>query len=117
MKTFLIFLAGCLITGLLLGIHISNLNQKLAISQSQILQISQLTQKLSSCEARFKRTTVLYEQPRNIFGQTNTSAPPLKEWVIPADVQPQYVGANAAFFSHYDSNTQVETVKFPAQKQ
>lgn len=70
-------------------------------------QLQAVTQQRDTCQSKFNRGTFLYEQP--ILGG------PTREWLLPVDVEPVYVGNRRGIFSHYDPKTQVETVKFDAK--
>lgn len=119
MKTVAAFIAGCLITGVIMSAFIAEQKNNRQVAQNQMLyqlnQVKQLTQERDSCQQKFSRNTVLYERPTTIFGQPNDAVPPTRLWTIPADVEPQYVGRSQGLFSHYDPKTQVETVKLPAK--
>jgi hypothetical protein len=115
MKAILGFLLGCVITGAVLGMYASDLKGELRNAQNQAQsQLKQASQDRNACQEKFSRTTFLYSRPTNIFGRPIGT--PVKVWVIPADLEPEYVGPSEGLFSHYDPKTQVETVKFPAVK-
>lgn len=115
MKAIVGFLLGCVITGAVLGMYANDLKIQLRNAQNQAQsQLKQVSQDRDTCRERFSRTTFLYSYPTNIFGRPTGT--PVKVWVIPADLEPEYVGPSEGLFSHYDPKTQVETVKFPAVK-
>ncbi|MGC1606402.1 MAG: hypothetical protein WA748_12830 [Candidatus Acidiferrum sp.] len=117
MKPILGFLLGCIITGAVLGIYANGLRVELRNEQNQVQSgLKQATQERDKCQDKFSRVTILYERPTNIFGQPIRNRGPLKAWTIPADLEPTYAGSSEGLFSHYDPNTQMETVKFVAKK-
>ncbi len=71
-------------------------------------QIQTLTQQRDICNAKFDRSTILYDQ--GLFGES-------KDWIIPADVEPVALGNNRGTFTHYDPKTQTETVHFQPKPQ
>jgi hypothetical protein len=114
-KAILSFLLGCIVTGAVVGVYASDLRNELRNARSQAQsELRQVAQDRDTCQERFSRTTFLYSRPTNILGRPIGT--PVKVWVIPADVEPEYVGSSEGFFSHYDTKTQVETVKFEAKK-
>jgi hypothetical protein len=66
-----------------------------------------VTKERDTCNAKFTRTTVLYD-----MGFFNTET---KAWVIPADVEPVMAPDKIGSYSHYDPKTQIETVHFPGK--
>jgi hypothetical protein len=118
------FVCGCIITAVVLGMYTVTLSRQLHAAQNTSqqnmqqqmrtvsAQLAEASQQRDACQDKFSRKTVLYE-PSVILGV------PEREWVIPADVQPEYVGTSrrGGQFSHYDPKTQVETVRFQAQGQ
>lgn len=65
-------------------------------------QLATVSAQNTECQAKFRRSTILYD---GILIQG-------RHWVIPADVDPVYVGQEGfAAYSHYDPQTQVETIK------
>lgn len=114
MKAILGFLLGCVITGAVLGMYANDLKNQLRNAQNQAQsQSKQITQDRDSCREKFSRTTFLYTRPMILGRPIGT---PVKVWVIPADLEPEYMGSGEGLFSHYDPKTQVETVKFQAVK-
>jgi hypothetical protein len=116
MKLVLAFLAGCVVTGTVLGLYINDQRYKneTYLNQSKA-QLEQLSKQRDTCQAKFNKVTVLYQQPMNIFGRPIKS--PVKLWAIPAEIQPAYLGLdNAGSYTHFDPRTLMETVKLPAKK-
>jgi len=116
-KVILSFLLGCAVTGTGMGVYGNNLKLQLVNSQqqaqSQVAQAAQVTHQRDTCQEKFMRATFLYTRPTNIFGTPNGA--PVKVWVIPADIEPRYLGPSEGSFSHYDPKSQVETVQFQAK--
>jgi len=117
LKLAIAFFAGCLVTGMIMGLVINDQRYKNETSQNRLkAQVEQLSKQHDVCQAKFSKVTILYQQPINIFGRATRNAP-VKVWAIPADVQPAYLGLdNAGSFTHFDPKTMVETVKLPAKK-
>jgi hypothetical protein len=92
----LLFLAGCNPhTGLTTELQeLRQENAELKIANELLIQ------QVAKLEAASDRQTWLYDG--NIIAG--------RKWVIPADVEPHYVGNGAAEYSHYDPKTQIETV-------
>jgi hypothetical protein len=65
-------------------------------------QITVLRNDINSCKAKFERATTLYDG----------TLPQGRRWVIPADVEPVYVGnvSGLADYTHFDPKTQTETI-------
>jgi hypothetical protein len=86
---------------------VAKLNEQMA---QQIQQIdflkntnTSLTQDRDTCQAKFQRSTILYDG--SVFES--------RRWIIPADVEPVlFTPERLASFSHYDPKTQTETMKF-----
>lgn len=117
MKPIFAFIAGCVLTGMLVGLYANDLKVQLRNRENQVvLQLKQANQQSDACREKFSRTTILYVRPTGLFGVVNRNVPPVKSWVIPADVEPAYTGPSEGLFSHYDPKTQVETVKFDAKQ-
>ena len=57
-----------------------------------------------ACNAKFSRSTFLYD-----VGLFNTET---RSWVIPADLEPVLAAGKNGTFSHYDPKTQTESVHF-----
>ena len=71
-------------------------------------QVQSLTQANQAYEAKFQRSTILYG---GIVFQS-------RQWVIPADVEPIYVGHEAqADYTHFDPKTQTETIHLKPKQQ
>jgi hypothetical protein len=71
-------------------------------------QIQSLTQANQEYEAKLQRSTFLYG---GILFQS-------RQWIIPADVEPIYVGHEAqADYTHFDPKTQTETVHLKPKQQ
>lgn len=126
------FVLGCVLTGAGLGIYASGLKAELSTAQTETQnqkmyansqqkneqrldqgKLQQVSEQRDACQAKFSRATILYVQQKNVFGTPFGDA--AKSWAIPVDVEPTYIGPAVGFFSHYDSKTQMETVKFPAK--
>ena len=132
-KSILWFLLGTVVTGVGLGICVFSLKGQLRDAEDS-LHREQEAEKLSSqqldagiqdklqriqselqdsnqqrdaCQSKFARGTFLYEQP--ILGG------PSRQWMLPADVEPIYLGSKRGIYTHYDPKTQVETVQFGAK--
>jgi hypothetical protein len=68
-----------------------------------------VTKERDTCNAKFARSTFLYD-----VGLFNNET---RAWVIPADVEP-VIGPNKfGTYSHYDPKTQTETVHFKGKAQ
>jgi len=126
------FAAGCLVTTLIFGLFVippvrraaaesarkaaqQKFSAELAKNpveaqlQSTKAALQTATQERDQCKAKFDRQTILYDN-------TFPSAPD-KIWVIPADVEPIAVGDHPVTYTHYDSKTKRETVRFHPQRQ
>lgn len=122
MKPVYAFLLGCLITAAVFGIYIGGLKSRLGstqnqgqfVVQQQARELQQVKEQRDTCQAKFNRSTILYTQQKSILG--SPFGDPKKVWVIAVDVEPEYVGSEVGLYSHYDSKSQVETVKFPAKR-
>lgn len=133
MKIMLAFVSGCVLTSAMFGMWVNDLKGALRNAQALTEQqkaalkandegklqevqaaLKESNQQRDTCQAKFARYTVLYVQPKNLFG--NPIGAPHKSWAVPADIEPVYVGQAVGMFSHYDPKTQVETVKFQAKK-
>ncbi len=92
---------------------LSLLQQRNAAQLKQIQtlqeQIQSVTTEKDTCQNKFNRGTFLYEQA--FLGG------PSREWFLPVDVAPVYLGQKKGVFTHYDQKTQVETVQFQAKTQ
>ena len=128
------FLLGCVLTGGALGIYASGLKAELSAAQvdaqnqkmnakveqngeesqeqTRLHEVTQqrdaMAQQRDACQGRFQRATFLY--------QNTLLGGPIRQWAIPADVEPVYLGAGGGTFTHYDQKTQMETVKFQAKQ-
>jgi len=67
------------------------------------------TQERDTCQAKFDRQTILYDN--TIYVE------PDKIWIIPADVEPIAVGDHRVTYTHYDPKTKRETVHFHPPRQ
>jgi len=64
-------------------------------------QVQALTQAKETCEAKFQRSTILYD---GLVFQG-------RRWIIPADVEPIYLGQGTQVdYTHLDMKTQTETI-------
>ena len=112
MKLAVAFLAGCLVTGTILVQVMIDQRYKNDLKRSYFrAAIKELLKKHETCQAKFDKVTILYEQPKSTRNEL------AKMWAIPADVQPTYLGTdNAGSFTHLDPKTMAETGKVPAGK-
>jgi len=67
------------------------------------------TQERDTCNARFDRQTILYDN--------SIVVDPSRVWIIPADVEPIAVGDHPVTYTHYDPKTKRETVHFHPARQ
>jgi len=109
---------------------LASFNEKMATQLKQINQLKQqseeksaqqiqqidflkntntsLTQDRDTCQAKFQRSTILYDG--TVFEN--------RRWILPVDVDPVLVTPDHyASYSHYDPKTQVETVKLAPKTQ
>ncbi len=84
--------------------RITTLEAKNAELQQQNANIAK---ERNTCNAKFDRSTILYD-----VGLFNNET---RAWVIPADVEPVLAPNKAASYSHYAPKTQTETVHFKAK--
>jgi hypothetical protein len=72
-------------------------------------QVTGLRSQFQSCQAKFERATILYD---GTLAQG-------RRWVIPADVEPVYVGnvPGLADYTHFDPKTQTETIHLKPKHQ
>jgi Tfp pilus assembly protein PilN len=76
--------------------------------RSNASQMQALTQAKETCEAKFQRSTILYD---GILFQG-------RRWIIPADVEPIYLGQGTqADYTHLDPKTQTETIHMKPKSQ
>ncbi len=115
MKPVLGFLAGCILTAMVFFLYISDLKSRFGNSANHgQFELKRVTEQRDACQAKFNRSTVRYIQKKNIFG--TPFGEPEKAWVVPADVDPKYIGSEVGLFTHYDPSNQMETVKFQAKR-
>ena len=66
--------------------------------------LQRVTQEKDACNAKFSRSTILYDQGL-LYSES-------RAWVIPVDVEPVLAPNKIGTYSHYDPKTQIETVHF-----
>ncbi len=108
LKHLLWFVAGAAVASFFWYSNVKNVTntnqQQNAASFGLQARIQQLQGDLSTCNAKFSRSTVLYDIGM-LGGET-------RAWVIPVDVEPVAYSGKRGDFTHYDPKTQTETVHF-----
>lgn len=86
--------------------QLRQLQEQLNTTRANLLSV---TQERDTCNAKFNRGTILYDIGI-LGGQT-------RAWFVPVDMEPVVFSGKRGAYTHYDPNTQTETVLFqPKQK-